>query len=123
MPKTLLMSATDFISKMVEETLRKEQAQGEQVLPFHQPDCFEVEAIYSAEKKCYMIEANNLSIEIPKNWGPFKNRIASEFILSTSDDKEMFLDVVSSFFNRKIDCLKIRLVDAENHLSEFKKSA
>lgn len=117
------MSATDFISQMVEETLQKEQTEGDKVLPFHQPDCFEIEAVYNPTKKCYSVSANNQIIEIPKNWGPFKNRIATEFILNTTDDKEHFLVVVSSFFARKIDCLKIRLVDAENNLEHVQKSA
>ena len=118
-----MMSATDFISIMVEETLDQENDQGESILPFHQPDCFEVEAVYNPRKKCFMICAHNKFIEIPKNWGPFKNRVAKEFILSRSDDKEDFLTVASLFFNRQIECLKVQLIDTEIGINEYSKSA
>jgi len=113
------MSTTDFISQMVEETLDRETDHGESILPFHQPDCFEVEAIYNPRKQCFMICAHNKFIEIPKNWGPFKNRIAKEFILSPNDDKEDFLAVASLFFNRQIECLKVQLIDTEMGIDNY----
>lgn len=118
-----MMSNTDFIAKMVEETLGQENDHSDDVLPFYKPDCFEIEAIYNPEKQCFLICAQGKSIEIPKNWGPFKNRIAKEFILSRGDDKEHFLDMVSLFYNHQIECLKVQLVNTEVGLKDYSKSA
>lgn len=117
------MGANDFISLMVQETLDSEQSVGEKVLPYQSPDCFEVEAIYNEAKKCYLICADNKFIEIPKNWGPFKNRISQEFILLKEDDHDLFLDIISTFFQKNIECMKIQLINSEVQVMRDIKSA
>ena len=117
------MDNNDFISKMVEETLGQELDQDEAVLKFEQPECFELQATYLPSKKCFQIMANGRTIEIPKNWGPFKNRIANEFVLSHHDDKDELIPVISAFLGKPLDCLKVKLLKSEHNLEEYSSAA
>lgn len=118
-----MMDGKDFISKMVEETLGESLETEDNVLKFEQPECFELQAKYIANKQCFQIMAHGKTIEIPKNWGPFKNRIANEFILSPLDDKEHLIPVISAFLGKQLDCLKIQLLDSEHNLDDYQGKA
>ena len=112
------MANKDFISQMVEDTIEQDVCSGGDLLPFEMPtNTFTVEAVYNHRKQCFMIMANDKFLEIPKNWGPFKNRIATEFMISKRDDNYLFLEVISVFFGQKIDLLKIDLVNSEHSVS------
>jgi hypothetical protein len=112
------MANKDLISQMVDDTIEQENCSGGNLLPFEIPtNTFTVEAVYNDIKKCFMITANDKSLEIPKNWGPFKNRIATEIVISKNDDNYLFLNVFSVFLGQRIDLLKVDLVYSQKSIT------
>jgi len=98
----------DFISKMVQETLDGEQVDHVVDVNFLRSAHVEIMANYDAKLRCYVIRnEHNKVLQIPENWGPFKNRIATEFIVSRQDDNYLFLDILSEFCEQNIDNLKV----------------
>ena len=104
------MNDKDFISKMVHETLEGATSQNVEDVNFLQSSFFEIKAKYDYHKKCYIIwNTTNEALEIPENWGPFKNRISTEFTITKAEDKFLFLDILSLHFEQNITNLKISL--------------
>lgn len=104
------MSKSDFISQMVEETIASQASHEDNVLSFKKPinsDTFEL--AYSDTRKCLILEHKGEFLEIPKNWGPFKNRFSREFSVSTSDDKYHFLSMLSIFVGSEISHAEFKI--------------
>lgn len=113
-----MMANKDLISQMVDDTIEQENCSVGNLLPFEIPtNTFTVEAFYDEKKQCFLITANGKSLEIPKNWGPFKNRIATEIVISKNDDNYLFLDVLSVFLGKRIDLLRIDLMYSEKSIT------
>lgn len=111
------MNDNDLISKLVHETLEFAENQQVDDVNFLQSNFFNIKAKYDYSKRCYIIQNHSLSlIEIPENWGAFKNRIATEFTITKNEDKFLFLDILSIHFDRKIENLRVSL---ENRSERF----
>ena len=107
------MKSDDFIGQMVHETISTENEVHQDVLSFRSIDYFKLNVFYDKKRMCFVIRSEKKIIEVPKNWGPFKNRIASEFYISEFDDTEGFIPIISEFFNQEIRTLKIVLENPE----------
>lgn len=104
------MKDNDFISQMVNDTIAATDEAHADVLPFATPsNHFVVYANYDESKHCYVIKSKGKSLEIPKNWGPFHNRISQEFMILKGDDQHHFIDILSKFMGVKLEHLKIKL--------------
>lgn len=111
------MSSYDLIEQMVQETISNTstQASGECHLSLlNSKKTCKLYASYNSTKLCYIISLDGNKIEIPKNWGPFKNRISTEFTISSREDEDKFFEVVSAFFNIKESALKVVISGAVN---------
>lgn len=109
------MSKSDFISQMVEETIAPLENHETNVLSFENPalsHVFDLE--YSEFKKCLILKNEGRVLEIPKNWGPFKNRISKEISISAGDDKYLLLSMLSIFFDTEISHAEFKIqIDQE----------
>lgn len=105
------MGKSDFISQMVEDTIAdSESSNSSTVLPFESPKnspSFIVD--YDDARKCYILQSEEGCIEVPKNWGPFNNRISNEFSLSVGEDKYLFLEILSVFSKKTITHAKFTI--------------
>ena len=108
-----MMSNKDFIGQMVQETISNEQDDKSNLLSFTHENSFEVKAFYDSKRYCYIIHNKREVVEIPENWGPFKNRVSSEFYLSKFDDKDNFVEVISLFFKRELVSIKVSLENTQ----------
>jgi len=108
-----MMNNKDFIGQMVHETISSEQDDKSNLLSFTHENSFEIRALYNSKRRCYIIRNKRESVEIPENWGPFKNRISSEFYLSKFDDKDNFVEVISLFFKRELTSIKVSLENTQ----------
>lgn len=111
------MGDQDFIGQMVQETISIEQDDKSNLLSFTHENSFEIRAFYDKTRFCYVIHNKKEIMEIPENWGPFKNRISKEFFLSKFDDKDNFIEIVSIFLDRKLDSIKFILDNVEDKIS------
>lgn len=98
------MADHDFIIKMVEETMEASKySHNTELLPFSAPNtAHSVKAHYDPRKLCYVIYGKDKNLEIPKNWGPFANRISKEFLINSTDDPHYFIPVLEEFLGQKI---------------------
>tara|TARA_Y100000590_G_C15421100_1_gene901437 strand:- start:395 stop:742 length:348 start_codon:yes stop_codon:yes gene_type:complete len=102
------MKENDFIGQMVQETLSNSNYDSYEFS--HDADSLcEIRVKVDQARGCYLIWSEKEHLEIPKNWGPFKNRISGEFILSKKEDNEHFLDMLSVFFQQDISTAKFVL--------------
>lgn len=111
------MKENDFIGQMVQETIHSGEDKSN-ILSFSQENSFELNALYDDVRKCYILSNKQEDIEIPENWGPFKNRISTEFIVSRFDDKDFFLDIISVFYGKELNSVKILLENTSSKLSD-----
>lgn len=105
------MSKPDFISQMVEDTITDTNFKASNVLSFEPPvNTYNLNVELHEEKKCYIVHNESKSIEIPINWGPFKNRISREFTIDQGEDRHMILSVLSIFFEKTITHAKFSII-------------
>lgn len=98
------MKDMDYISQMVQETLQSNKFQG--VEASEEP--VEIRVKRNVAKNCLVISnEKGQDLEIPENWGPFKNRIVHNFIVDSSDDPYDFLSVLSSFLGQELGSIRI----------------
>ena len=95
------MKDNDFITLMVQETLNQ-----------HNNDltvqC--LEAYEDREKACIVISnSSGQSLEVPKNWGPFKAMMGNHVYIHQENDQYEFLSVLSSFLGQDYDSIRIVL--------------
>lgn len=114
------MKNRDLIGQMVQETISEDFEEQNNVLRYQHEDFFEIHAFLDSERLCYVIHNNGSVIEVPQIWGPFKNRISSEFYLTKFDDRSDFISIMSEFYQKDIETIKI-ILDKEN--SDFRKAA
>ena len=105
------MKTEDLIGQMVQETISNLNREGTSVLLLSDKDCFKLEAVYDEKRMCFVLSHGDKSIEIPKNWGPFKNRITKQFVLSEFDDGELFIPIIAAFYQEKINSIKISIIN------------
>jgi hypothetical protein len=112
------MKESDFISQMLLDTISDDSpvVGNDFMLVDGLSNAFEIDAVLDEQRSCYVFEVSGSALEVPINWGPFKNRLALEFTLSESEDKENFLDIVSSLCNHKVKCIKVKFT---HHSNEF----
>ncbi len=111
------MKEADFIGQMVQETIQTNDNDKSNLLSFSQENSFELCAFYDKKRFCYILHNHKEILEVPKDWGPFKNRISSEFIVSRFDDKDHFLDIISIFYKKDLNSIKIVVENFPNMLS------
>ncbi len=101
------MIEKSLIDLMVDETFSSERAYKQlELLPFER---IEIEAIFDKRRNCFVLNLAGLSIEIPKNWGPFKNRISQNFSLDRSEDYFFLIPVIENILNKTIDAIDFKL--------------
>lgn len=83
---------------MVQETFNDLEGRAD-VLGFDKSNTLSVDAFYDKRRQCYVIHNETEVIDIPKGWGPFKNRIGSHFSITTGEDQFLFLEVLATFYN------------------------
>lgn len=111
------MKDGDFIAQMVQETIDSQQTSN--VLKFKNPDDTETfDVHFDQSKKCYTLKTPSKTLEIPMNWGPFKNRIASEFTLSIDEDDDKFINVLSTFLEKPLYSIKIKFLNSPNSIGQ-----
>lgn len=98
------MGKTDFISQMVEETMGAYDSSDKPT-----EELLSIDLEYSSYRKCYIYKGYGQNLEIPRNWGPFANRISKEFILNTADDPYKFLEILSVFLVQEVESVKINI--------------
>jgi hypothetical protein len=108
-----MMSNKDFIGQMVQETISIENDDKSNLLSFTNENSFEVKATYDSKRFCYVIHNKREAVEVPENWGPFKNRVSSVFHLSKFDDKDNFVEIISVFFKRDLHSIKVVLQNTQ----------
>jgi hypothetical protein len=110
------MSDKDLIDIMVRETLSEKKS----LDPFKLVQPFGISAIYDKTRLCFVIEGSEYSLEIPENWGPFKNRLSASFEITPESDKELFLPIISSFLGKELSHIMIELKGVENKFESLK---
>jgi hypothetical protein len=110
------MKTNDFIGQMVHETISTENSTQQDMLSFENNNFFKLEVSYDKKRMCFVLENDKGTLEVPQNWGPFKNRIASQFYISEFDDPEGFISIISNFFDQEISSIKIILKNPENDM-------
>ena len=110
------MKETDFISQMLLDTIDDDSSMGTNDFMFVDgpSDALEIDASCDELRSCYVFNVNGQVLEVPVNWGPFKNRLALEFTLSESEDKEHFLDIISALCNNKVTSVRVRFTHQSN---------
>ncbi len=108
------MDDKNLIDLMVQETIQGEAPSN--VIPFQNENTFQISAIYQPERKCYQISKKNEVLEIPKNWGPFRNRISQSFTLTPFEDSDDFLSVLEMFYGRDINSAQITLINSSTEV-------
>lgn len=113
------MNDKSLIDLMVEETFSHESYPTQ--IEMFAPCSIDLEAKYQADKKCFSINLKELGLEIPMNWGLFKNRISNHFSLNKHDDLDFFIPIVESVLGTNIDQIQFTLVyPEEDYLSGHK---
>jgi hypothetical protein len=104
------MKETDFISQMLLDTIDDSSSvlTNDFMLVDGPEDVLLVDAVRDSQRSCYIFEINGQVLEVPVNWGPFKNRLALEFTLGESEDKYKFLEIISTLCNNKVTNIKIK---------------
>lgn len=101
------MNNKDFIGQMVQDTIEKNE---EKSNLYHFSDN-EVDRIihfdFDHHRKCHLLKHKKEVLEVPSNWGPFKNRISSNITLFADDDKYLFLDMLNTFLGSELRSVKI----------------
>ena len=109
------MKDNDFISQMLLETLNEDSSSRNDFMFVDGPsDAMQVEAFFDSVRSCYCLNFAGQAIEIPSNWGPFKNRVAKEFSLVKSEDSDYFLDIISEVYGQDIKSIKVFIHSVEN---------
>jgi hypothetical protein len=125
----------DLISMMVDETFKAveevDQTSFDNVLDFSKAKKtkinseveqlnFEFNAFFGAydiERSCYVFQIKNETIELPKNWGPFKfinpNQLNNGelFTLSKSEDTDLLIDVLENISGLNLEEVKCNFYD------------
>ena len=114
------MSKSDFISQMVEDTIADTEPRENNILSFEAPkNICHLDLELNEKKKCYVLRDSDRCLEIPINWGPFKNRISREFTLGLGEDKHLILSMLSVFFDKPITNARFSI----NRSEELNKAA
>ncbi|MBD66866.1 MAG: hypothetical protein CME62_16810 [Halobacteriovoraceae bacterium] len=109
---------------MVEATFQEDAQSNRSEYIYNQNKEFtEILASYNQTKKCYLLSYQNKTLEVPKNWGPFKNRISTEFELTSDNDHHHFLAVLSDYYQTEFKHLKFTLINSEINLFQKLSSA
>lgn len=100
------MKEMDYISQMVLETLQpthhEETDRYQQIAVVH--------GFEDRDRKCIvLLNKMGYELEVPINWGPFKDFIGKELIIEKDQDPHSFLSVISSFFNEDFQAVRIDL--------------
>lgn len=103
------MKDTDFIGQMVHETIESENPNKSSLLSFKPEVDGEVWVGLDEVRKCYIIQHKQKSLEVPFNWGPFKNRISKEIILDIHEDTHHFIEVFNVYFQTNYQSMKLNL--------------
>lgn len=115
------MKDRDIIAQMVQETIDNQNTSN--VLKFKSPEDTETFNVnFNEIKKCYTLTTDSKKLEIPMNWGPFKNRIATEFTLSIDEDDDKFISALSAFLDKPLYSIKIKFQNMPNAF-EVKKTS
>ena len=107
------MKEKDFISLMVQETLSLQESSDRAFTLYAQEDI---------QRMCLSIE-NDVGelLEVPKNWGPFRDLMGSQIFITAENDSYEFLGVISQFFG--YDFQSVRIVLEHNQEESFNKAA
>lgn len=108
------MKDNDFISQMLMETLEDTsfQKSDEFTLIKSFDDAVELQVTKDEERECFCFTLKETPIEVPVNWGPFKNRISRDFTLSRSEDTDYFLDILSDILMYRVQNIRIMITDS-----------
>ncbi|MAX65349.1 MAG: hypothetical protein QF441_14615 [Bacteriovoracaceae bacterium] len=106
------MAKKDFIQQMVKDTISfSQEYYSDNVLPLSFKGAFEISAFYDRKRKCYILHNESEVLEIPRNWGPFRNRVSIRFQLSKYDDKDNFVEILSLFFNKDLEHVQVNILN------------
>lgn len=106
------MKDNDFITLMVQETLNLQD--DDSVVPT-------LSAYQDRAKACIVItNSSGESLEIPKNWGPFKSMMGHHVYLSRENDTNEFLSVLNSFLGAEYEAVRITLGETTQSQSQSK---
>lgn len=114
-----MIKENDFIEKMVQETIEMVESDKSNIRGFAIKSDRVINLIFDHARHCYIVNHGDSTIEIPDNWGPFKNRNTYEFEVNQADDDYHILDIFSHFFNEEFRCIKFAFVE----LHEYRRNA
>lgn len=103
------MKEMDYISKMVQETLQG--ASDRRGMGMQHPPSI-LQAYKNLQKRCIVIvNRAGDELEVPINWGPFKNNYQNEFLIESESDEFDFLPIISTFFQEDFFAIRIVVED------------
>ena len=101
-----------LIDLMVQETIQGDVPSN--VIPLSNENTFQLTARYIAKRRCFLIKKNDKNLEVPENWGPFKNRLSQSFTLTSFEDSDDFLSVLELFYDRELTSVQITIEGKES---------
>lgn len=116
------MKENDFIGQMVQDTIHS----SDNNTNLYNFDDSEVDRIihfdFDFKRQCHCLTHKKQTLEIPRNWGPFKNRISPSIVISSSDDKYLFLDILNSFLGCELTSVRI-VMSSDSNIFDLSKAA
>lgn len=103
-----------LIDLMVQETIQGDIPSN--VISLSSEDTFQLTANYIQNRKCYQIQRKDKKLEVPENWGPFKNRLSQSFTLTAFEDSDDFIGVLELFFDRELKSVNINIQGREDRV-------
>ena len=114
------MKESDLIGQMVQETIQNADDTEHNVLDFtHDVDRI-IYLQFDSVRLCHIIKNKKKTLEIPQNWGPFRNRISSEIHIDEFEDRHEFLAVLRQFFDANFKSVKMVTAPVLSHTYERK---
>lgn len=116
------MKHFDFIEQMVHDTIDSDESSSMYYLKFNDRPEFTVNLESDDSRRCLSVQIGTKRIEFPKNWGPFKNRVTSEIILTFEDDPYQLLDIINMALNKNFKSIKF-VIPTNRNLFTYKQAA
>ena len=101
------MKESDYIGLMVQETIQISEESEYHELDFAESVDRTIHLQYDQIRCCHIMASKKGDLEIPQNWGPFKNRISHEIYLDISDDKYDFLSILNQHLGERFTSVKL----------------
>jgi hypothetical protein len=110
-----------LIEQMVQETFEN-TAEDSNVISLTSRKNNKLSATYDEDRKCLILRKDNKKLEVPHNWGPFRENFELSVQICSKDDSLLFFQLISEYFNISSEKIDIEIKNS-NFIFQANKAA